>query len=63
MLGYGAQYIINNLGTALIFIILQIISYPIYSLLKLLSPKHKVFENWRRRMNNNIFWVGPILII
>ena len=63
MLGYGAQYIINNLGTALIFIILQIISYPIYSLLKLISPKHKVFENWRKRMNKNIFWMGPILII
>ena len=60
IVGYGSTYIIFNLGTIFIFMIMQIILRFIISLMAKRLPKDTRVGKWAKKVHEDFFYAGLV---
>ena len=61
--GISDRFIVMNIGTLAIFIIWQIVLYPIYGVAYAFRNRLKCMNAIKNRLQNNLFWNGTILLV
>ena len=61
--GISHAYLVMNLGSMLIFFLIQILLYIAYLPMKLAATKSRYAKAFERKMNRKLFWNSSILLI